>query len=46
MNNTETNYINHINQEKNKTPLADVIDVIERMHMLISSRKTSTIQAI
>ena len=26
MNNTETNYINHINQEKNKTPLADVID--------------------
>ena len=29
MNNTETNYINHINQEKNKTPLADVIDVID-----------------
>lgn len=29
MNNTETNYINHINQEKNKTPLADAIDVID-----------------
>lgn len=29
MNNTETNYINHINQEKNKTPLDDVIDVID-----------------
>lgn len=29
MNNTETNYISHINQEKNKTPLADVIDVID-----------------
>lgn len=29
MNHTETNYINHINQEKNKTPSADVIDVID-----------------
>lgn len=35
MNNTETNYINHINQEKNKTPLADVIDVIDDVNAYV-----------